>query len=127
MQQQIPWGIPPPITARTTTWPNKRIRKGKFPLKKLANQGLSPERESLWDKITAQFEFSEAELAILRAGLEALDRCQQAKGILDREGITVTDRWKQVKPHPAVNIERDNRSAFISAMRTLKLNTQELD
>jgi hypothetical protein len=40
-----------------------------------------------------------------------LQRGEQARELLDAEGLTVTDRYGQVKPHPAAGIEQACRLA----------------
>jgi hypothetical protein len=67
-----------------------------------------------------------AALAILTAGLEAYDRAQGAKSLLDVDGPVVEDRWGQKKAHPAASIERDNRAAFLAALRQLNLDVEPL-
>jgi len=39
-------------------------------------------------------------------------------------GVTVVDRWQQVKPNPATTIERDSSRAMLSALRQLNLDIE---
>jgi P27 family predicted phage terminase small subunit len=88
---------------------------------------LSPEAKRLWRGLTKEYAIDDmAGLAILTAGLESYDRAQTAKALLDIEGPTVTDRWKQRKAHPAASIERDSRAAFLSALKQLNLDLEPL-
>jgi P27 family predicted phage terminase small subunit len=62
-----------------------------------------------------------AALTTLRLACEALDRTEQARIVIDREGLTVATTDGAVKTHPAVAIERDSRLAALRAFRELGL------
>ena len=87
---------------------------------------LSASSSSLWTAIVGDFEFCESELAILQAGLEARDRYLEAKGLIDRDGITIQDRFGTKIIHPAFRVESRMRDSFLSSMRMLKLNASGL-
>ena len=63
-------------------------------------------------------------LARLVLAAEAWDRCQQAREILKREGITIEGR-EGVKTHPCIAIERDSRAAFASLLKQLNLDEED--
>jgi hypothetical protein len=65
-----------------------------------------------------------AGLAILTSALEALDRANQARDILTREGLTVQGDRGGLRTHPCVQTERDNRAAFFQGMKLLRLDCQ---
>lgn len=88
---------------------------------------LSEKAQNLWREVTSEYQFGSSERAILRSGLEAFDRCLEAKEVLDRDGIVIEDRWSQKKPHPAVTIERDSRSQFLMAMKALNLHLSSVE
>jgi hypothetical protein len=50
----------------------------------------------------------------------------EARQLVQSEGLTVTDRFGQRKPHPAFSIERDSRTAFLRAVRELALGDEDL-
>lgn len=62
-------------------------------------------------------------LALIQAGLEALDRADQARCQLDAEGLTVApaDGKGMPHPHPLVRVERDSRAQFMAAWSALRL------
>jgi hypothetical protein len=64
-----------------------------------------------------------AGLAVLQAGLEALDRMRMAQRHIAEDGAVVRDCWSQLKPHPLLPIERDSRAAF----RQLGLDLEPLN
>ena len=80
----------------------------------------------LWIRLRADFVVDDgAGLALLQAACEAFQRTQEARAMIDKDGAVILDRWNQAKPHPAVNIERDNRAQMISALRALKLTPED--
>jgi phage terminase small subunit len=61
-------------------------------------------------------------LALIQSALEALDRADEAAGILRQEGLTFTTASTgAVHVHPALRIEKDARSHFLAAWRALAL------
>jgi len=88
---------------------------------------LSPSARLLWRGLVEEYALDDvAALAILTAGLEAFDRAAAAKALLDADGPVVTDRWGQKKTHPAASVERDNRAAWMSALKQLNLDVEPL-
>jgi P27 family predicted phage terminase small subunit len=88
---------------------------------------LSVAAKRLWRGLVEEYGLADvAGLAILTAGLESFDRAAAAKALLDRDGPTVTDRWGQQKVHPAAGVERDNRAAFLMALKQLNLDIEPL-
>ena len=58
---------------------------------------------------------------LLRLACEALDRAGQACEVLDAEGLTIRDRYGQVRPHPAASIEIQSRTAVARLLRELRV------
>lgn len=86
---------------------------------------LSASSKKLWRRIAEDYfsgQGEDAALLVLTAGMEARDRCNQAREIVDREGMVVPTGTGSVKPHPAINVERDARLQLIRAMRELGLD-----
>ncbi len=64
-------------------------------------------------RLTTEFEIQdEAGLLLLETAMRAYDRAETARALLERDGVTIADRWGQTKPHPAAAIERDARSGL---------------
>lgn len=59
-----------------------------------------------------------------RYGALALDRGEQARALLSRDGLVQPDRFGQPKPHPGCVIVRDAESSFRSALRDLRLDVE---
>jgi P27 family predicted phage terminase small subunit len=86
---------------------------------------LSIPARTLWKALTTEYQIHDSGgLAILTAGLEAYDRAQTAKALLDTEGPVVVDRWGQQKTHPAASIERDSRAQWLRALQQLCLDVE---
>jgi len=89
---------------------------------------LSKAEQDLWREILRQFPVEDAhELKILETGLMAHDRAEQCRQKIDREGLTVLDRFGQSRPHPLLSCERDNRALFLSAVRQLGFDLEPLN
>ena len=76
---------------------------------------------ALWASICAAFVLDPHQLELLLRLCEAADLADKAREQVAAEGLTTTDRYSQVKAHPAVNIERDARLAVARLMRELRL------
>ncbi len=83
---------------------------------------LSAASKSLWRSIVARFELQPEHLEQLRLGLEALDRCDEARRIIAKAGLVVTGSRGALQRHPAVDIEVQARSAALRAFRQLGLD-----
>lgn len=85
---------------------------------------LAPETADWWRTVLAGFDLEAHHLRLLRLACEAWDRTQQAREILDRDGLTISTADGGMKAHPAVAIERDSRLAFARLVRELDLDTE---
>jgi len=84
--------------------------------------GLSDAAKAFWRETVGEFELERHHVATLNEALYAWDRSAMARIIVDREGVTVRDRFGQVRVHPAVAVERDSRGQFLRAMRELDVD-----
>jgi hypothetical protein len=84
-----------------------------------APEELSSSSRTLWDAIMAEYELSAAEVEVLRQALLALDRAEQARVVVDREGVTCLDRFGSPKQHPAVDVEARNRLIYAKLVAQL--------
>jgi hypothetical protein len=73
------------------------------------------------------WDLDDAALTILDVSVcRPLMRIDEARAILAREGPTITDRFKQVKVHPAILIERDLTATFLAGLKALNLDLEPL-
>jgi P27 family predicted phage terminase small subunit len=95
--------------------------------KSRAPAGLSVEARAWWRQLQAEFAIEDpGGLLLLQTALEAFDRLRGARALIDRDGVVITDRFGQSKPHPAATIERDARTAMLTALRALNLDVEPL-
>jgi len=71
-----------------------------------------------------EYELEDHHLRLLILAGEAWDRCCQARELIELEGVTIKDRFDQLRPHPAVAIERDSRIAFARMLRETGLEVE---
>lgn len=84
---------------------------------------LSAPIKKWWGIIVREFELEQHHLRLLRLACEAWDRCQQAREIIDRDGISYVDRFGAPRMRPECAIERDSRIAFARLVRELNLDS----
>ena len=88
---------------------------------------LSAAAKKLWHDIFTEYAIDDAAgMAILRAALESFDRAQAARKSIDKDGMTVTGRDGQVRNHPLLTVERDNRAAFLAGLKARNLDLEPL-
>jgi P27 family predicted phage terminase small subunit len=82
---------------------------------------LSRDACAWWVKIVSTWELGDSDLLVLSAGLQAFDRMEQARKLIDAEGLVI-DSPQGRKGNPAALLERDSRTALMRAMRQLGLD-----
>ena len=86
---------------------------------------LSERSKDVWGEVSECFEIDAAHATMLQTALEALDRYNEAREILNKEGICFTNEASGlVKLHPATRIEKESRQGFIMAWRALQLDLE---
>ena len=84
-----------------------------------APQHLSARAKRLWRQVNEDFILEPEALAILELALRNLDLGDQARGILQVEGLVIEGRR-----HPAVDIVKQSDSLFLRGMRELRLDVE---
>jgi P27 family predicted phage terminase small subunit len=88
---------------------------------------LSKEGKAKWKKLQSEYGITdEAGMTYLTAGCRFYDRMRQAQATLALEGMTQTDRFGQVKPHPCAIIERDAAASMLRCFKALNLDIEPL-
>ena len=104
----------------------KKCNAGKVKIKRAPGH-LSKESKKIWRHILKEYAIEDtAGLKILRVALESFDRAQAAREVIDLEGMQIKDRFEQMKPHPLLTVERDNRAAFLAGLKALNLDIEPL-
>ena len=92
------------------------------PLPAPAPEHLSPAMRAWWKTVVTTFVLEPHHLLLLENAADAWDRTVQARKAVQREGLSVPTGSGGTKKNPAVDIERDARAQFITALRTLDLD-----
>lgn len=90
-----------------------------------APEHLTAEAVAWWDKMTTDYDFGPHHLKLLQAACESWDRAQQARKVLDLDGLTVNTDDGGRKAHPCVAVERDARASFAKIVKDLQLDAIE--
>jgi phage terminase small subunit len=106
----------------------KRHRSSSFKQKKgsrmtstAAPEHLTAPTAAWFEAVVAEYALEEHHVRLLTLAAEAFDRSQQAREALREQGLFIEDRFGQLRPHPAVAVERDSRIAFARLIRELNL------
>lgn len=92
-----------------------------------APKHLSKEAKEIFNGLAADYSIDDiAGLRILRVACESFDRAQACRTAIDRDGLTVLDKFGQVKPHPLIAAERDSRAAFLAGLKALNLDLEPI-
>ncbi len=82
---------------------------------------LSAASRRWFGHVVAEFNLEPQHVRLLQLAAEAWDEGEEARKLLARAGLVVTDRFGQERAHPAVAIRRDSRIAFARLVRELAL------
>src|SRR5215510_3118810 len=86
-------------------------------------KGLHAKAAAFWRVVVQDYELEAFHLEILKQACKALQRCEEASAIVDKEGQAYIDpksgRWF---PHPSVGVEERARAAFLRGVRELGLD-----
>lgn len=88
---------------------------------------LSTEAKKIWKILTEEYGIEDAGgLAILKTGLEAYDRATGARLAINKDGLTISDRFGALKPHPLLACERDARAQWLAALKAMNLDIEPI-
>lgn len=95
--------------------------------RKPAPKSLSTESRALWQRIMVDYDLASdiAGQELLLSLCQTLDRLAQCREAIEAEGLTVTGSTGQVRPHPLLAIEAENRRALLAHFRALKLESED--
>ena len=85
---------------------------------------LSRPSQVLFRSIVGDYVIEPWQVRLVTESLRSLDRAEQAREQIAREGLTTTTRLGEVKAHPLLMVERDQRAAFARMMKQLGLDLE---
>jgi hypothetical protein len=88
----------------------------------IAPKHLKAATKKWWMAVEADYDLQDHHRRVLTLAAEAWDRCEAARGVIDDEGLTYTDRFGAPRLRPEVAVERDSRLAFVRCVRELDLD-----
>jgi phage terminase small subunit len=80
---------------------------------------LSKASAEFFRKSIADYELDDHHILLLVKALEAFDLAEQCRKILDKEGLTYTDRFGSPRARPETKILNDSRNAVKNIFREL--------
>jgi len=88
---------------------------------------LSPSGRRFWRAVVESFDLESHTLDLLESGCTQLQRGEQARELITKEGVCIKDRFGQLKPNPACELERQAHLAFLRISRELGLSVDAPD
>jgi phage terminase small subunit len=85
---------------------------------------LSDAARKFWMDVTADFDLEPHQLKLLGVACDALDRANQARLVVDEQGLMVDDRYGAPRVHPLISVESASRTTFMRALRELALEEE---
>jgi P27 family predicted phage terminase small subunit len=85
---------------------------------------LSPEMKKFFKKIMTDFDLDTHHVTLLTKACECLDRAEEARQMVTADGLTTTDRYGSIKPHPCCKLELDYKASARMLLRELGLDLE---
>lgn len=83
---------------------------------------LRPATRRWWAMVCSEWTLEEHHVRLLTLAASAWDRAEQAREVIDRDGLVVQTRYSGPKRHPCIAIESESRIAFARLLRELDLD-----
>lgn len=85
---------------------------------------LSKLSKKFYKRVISDYDLENHHLKILLLACECLDRINEAKEVIDKDGIIYYDSRGNPREHPAIKIESNNKVIFARLMRELCLDIE---
>lgn len=85
---------------------------------------LSPRCRAIWRQLLGEWSFEPHELIVLRLLLESVDRAEQARQGLKKDGLLIDGRYGK-KLNPLAAVERDATLRAVRLLRALKFEHEQ--
>jgi len=91
----------------------------------LPPESLGKAGKRFWKQTVEAYELADAHhLRLLENAALCLDRAVSARERIDAEGVTTTNRFGELREHPACNTERQAMQVFRQTVRELGLDVE---
>lgn len=88
---------------------------------------LSKEAAKIYSDLACEYSIEDvAGLRILEKAGEYFDRAKSASEQIEKDGMTISDKFGQIRPHPLLAAERDARAGFLAALKALNLDLEPI-
>lgn len=89
---------------------------------KRAPKNLKESGRKFWNSVLSEYEFEKShDYELLAQTCECLDRIDQCRKAVDRDGLFQNDRYGRPVEHDALKVERAQKKLFLSIIRELGL------
>jgi len=111
-------------------WPVARTRgRTQFTQKTVMNsprppKHLSEEAKNFWRQVFRDFQLENHHVKLLTAACECLDRASEAREAVARDGPFFKTRYGEIRPHPGLQVERDQKGLLARLLRELNLDSE---
>jgi P27 family predicted phage terminase small subunit len=90
-----------------------------------APTSLAKSGRKFWESTMSTYGIEDAHhLALLTNACRCLDRAEEARLAIAKDGITIKNRFDEIREHPACNTERQSMSIFRQTVRELGLDIE---
>lgn len=86
---------------------------------------LSDESKAWYQQVATEFAMDQHHLFLLQCACENWDRSQSARREIEKNGLTVLDRFDQLHARPEIAIEKTSKAAFVRVVRELRLDSDD--
>ena len=84
---------------------------------------LSNDAKDFWRQVLRDFQLEDHHVRLLTGACECLDRATQARETVARDGPFFKTRYGEIRPHPGLQVERDQKTLLARLLRELNLDT----
>jgi hypothetical protein len=106
----------------TSPWPKTVPTRSRISGPMPCPTHLAEEGAGLFRRIQTEFAIDDiGSIELLVTALEAHQRCRVARLQIDKEGMTIVDRFGISQPHPLLKTEASARGQYLAALRALNL------
>ena len=87
-----------------------------------APKHLCPKTRRWWSSVVNEWQLEDHHKKLLTLAAESWDRIAEAQEQITIDGVYIKDRFGQLKPHPALAVERQEKICFARLLRELDLD-----